>query len=98
MAFAVWRVIWQPPSPVRNLAIALFFVQLALNAAWSWMFFAAESSALGLANIVPQFLAVVATFVAFLRVDRTAGYVLAPLVGWVFFASVLNASVWWLNG
>lgn len=97
MAFAAWRIIRQPASPTRSLALAAFFTQLALNAAWSWMFFAAENTLLGLINIVPQLLTVIATFVLSYRVDRYAGYVLAPLVGWVAFASILNASVWWLN-
>jgi tryptophan-rich sensory protein len=98
MAFAAWRIVQQPVSPERKQAMILFFVQLALNAAWSWMFFAAENPGLGLVDIVPQFIAVVAIFIAFMRLDRYAGYALAPLVGWVAFAAVLNASVWWLNG
>ena len=61
MAFAAWRVLRLPPSPARNRALVLFFAQLALNAAWSWMFFAAHSPLLGLLNIIPQFWLIVAT-------------------------------------
>src|SRR5580698_6362439 len=39
MAFAAWRVVRLQVSPVRSVALTLFFLQLALNAAWSWMFF-----------------------------------------------------------
>src|SRR3954469_23252665 len=40
MAFAVWRILRLPQtSAPRRWAISLFFFQLALNAAWSWMFF-----------------------------------------------------------
>src|SRR5262245_29465287 len=39
-AIAGWRIMRLPQStPRRSLAIGLFFAQLALNAAWSWMFF-----------------------------------------------------------
>lgn len=98
MAFALWRVLRLPPSPARRHAILLFFVQLALNAAWSWMFFAAHSPLLGLINIVPQWLVVAATTIAIYRLDRVAGWGLAPLVLWVAYAGILNFALWWLNG
>lgn len=98
MAFALWRVLRkQPDSPERHLALFLFFIQLALNAAWSWMFFWAHSPLLGLVNIVPQLLIVVATIRAFWKVDRIAAWCLAPLGAWVAFATILNFSIWWLN-
>jgi tryptophan-rich sensory protein len=98
MAFAFWRILRQPPSPAKTRAIALFFVQLLLNASWSWLFFAAHSPLLGLLNIVPQWLAIVATIAAFRRLDPVAGWCLVPLAAWVAFAAVLNASVLALNG
>ena len=97
MAFAAWRILRLPPSPARRTAMILFFGQLALNVAWSWMFFAAHSPLLGLVNVVPQFLVIVATLVAFARLDRIAGWCMAPLALWVGYASLLNAAVWWLN-
>ena len=82
---------------MRRTALTLFFIQLALNAAWSWMFFAANSPLLGLVNIVPQFALIVATVVAFYRLDRLAAYCLVPLTAWVASATVLNFSIWTLN-
>ena len=98
MAFAVWRILRLPPATQgRRRALALFFLQLVLNAAWSWMFFAAHSPGLGLLNIVPQLLVVLATIWAFYRIDRLAAACLVPLAVWVGFATALNASIWWLN-
>jgi translocator protein len=77
MALAFWRILRLPPSPARSGAIALFFVQLLLNASWSWLFFAAHSPLT--INIVPQWLAIVATIVAFRRLDPLAGWCLVPL-------------------
>ena len=80
MVFAVWRVLrLRRRTPARRLGLILFFAQLALNAAWSWMFFAAHSPALGLINIVPQLLVILATIVVFLRLDRVAGWCMGPL-------------------
>jgi tryptophan-rich sensory protein len=97
MAFAGWRVLRLPPSPARRTALMLFFGQLALNVAWSRMFFAAQSPLLGLVNIVPQWLVIVATIAAFARLDRLAAWCLVPLAAWVGYAAVLNAALWWLN-
>lgn len=97
MAYAAFRIHRLAPSPDKRRALTLFYLQLALNAAWSWMFFAAHSPLLGLINVVPQFVVVLATVICFLRLDRIAGIVIAPLALWVGFASLLNASVWWLN-
>ena len=98
MAFAVWRILRLPAaSAARRWALSLFFTQLALNAAWSWMFFAARNPLLGLINIVPQILVIIATIVAFYRIDRMAGWCLMPLSAWVCFATVLNFAIWKLN-
>ncbi len=98
MAFAGWRILRQRPSPARRTALVLFFGQLALNVAWSWMFFAAHSPLLGLVNVIPQWLLIVASIVAFARLDRPAAWCLAPLAAWVGYAAILNGAIWWLNG
>jgi tryptophan-rich sensory protein len=95
MVLALWRILRQ--APARRTALALFFAQLAFNAAWPWMFFAANSPLLGLLNVVPQFLLVLAAAAAAWRVDRLAGLCLAPLAAWVGFALALNAAIWRLN-
>jgi tryptophan-rich sensory protein len=98
MAFAVWRILrLQNASLARRLALALFFVQLSLNAAWSWMFFGANNTMLGVINIVPQLFVILATIVAFYRLDPLAAWCLMPLAMWVVFASVLNIAIWRLN-
>jgi tryptophan-rich sensory protein len=99
MAFALWRILreWGASGTDRRYAIGLFFLLLALNAAWSWMFFWAHSPLLGLINIVPQFVVILATVVSFARIDRLAAFSLLPLTVWVAFASVLNTAIWLLN-
>ena len=99
MAFALWRVLRLPPGTTgRAWALRLFVLQLALNAAWSWMFFAAHSPLLGFINIVPQLALVLATLKLVARIDKAAAWCLVPLALWVAYASVLNLSLLWLNG
>src|SRR5271157_2807464 len=81
MAFALWRILrMSQASRTRRVALSLFFIQLALNAAWSWMFFGARNPLLGMINIIPQVLAILASVVAFHRLDRMAAWCLVPLV------------------
>ena len=99
MAFALWRIlrVRMPSGMHRRYMVGLFFLLLALNAAWSWMFFWAHSPLLGLINIVPQLGVVITTVVNFARVDRLAAFCLLPLAAWVAFAGVLNTAIWLLN-
>jgi tryptophan-rich sensory protein len=62
------------------------------------MFFGANSTALGLANIILQLVVIFLTVVLFWRLDRLAAWCLSPLAVWVGYATILNASLWWLNG
>jgi translocator protein len=68
-----------------------------MNAAWSWMFFGAQSPLLGMINIIPQLLLIFATVAAFRRLDRLAALCLLPLAAWVGFACVLNLEILRLN-
>ena len=68
-----------------------------LNAAWTPIFFAAGEYGWALVEIL-VLLAVLAVCVASIRRrSRTAAWLMAPYVAWVGFATLLNASIWWLN-
>ena len=98
MAFAAWRILSLPPGkPGRTGALAIFFIQLALNAAWSWAFFARHSPLAGIFVIVPLFLAIGLTIAWFWPLDRAAALLLAPYLAWVGYATALNVAVWRLN-
>jgi len=98
MAYALYRILrLEPGVPGRRAAIFVFFLQLVLNAAWSFAFFAARSPSLGLIVILPMEALLIATIVLFWRIDRVAGLLLAPTALWVAFASYLNAGIFVLN-
>jgi tryptophan-rich sensory protein len=98
MSYAFYRVLrFKPGTPGRRAAILTFVAQLALNAAWSFAFFAARSPLLGLVVILPMEALLIATIVQFSRLDRVAGYALAPTALWVAFAIYLNVGVLVLN-
>lgn len=98
MAVAAWRV-WIAPADAaeRQMALALFWLQLVLNALWSPVFFGFQRPGLALAVIVLLWIAIVATTIRFFRIDALAGWLLIPYLAWVTFASVLNGAIVRLN-
>ncbi len=90
-------LIWKSEHPLKNQATWLFIVQLFLNGLWSPVFFGLESPLLGLIVIIPLWIAVLICIWVFLRIDRIAAYLMVPYLLWVSFATLLNASIWYLN-
>jgi len=97
IGIAVAMIIAEPPSPRKQAALTLFFIQLALNFAWSPIFFAAHD--IQLANIVIFVMAVVAAIAArlFLKMRREAGLLMVPYLAWLVFAATLNSTIASLN-
>lgn len=95
IAVAGW-LIWRARRN-RVTALALWGVQLALNAAWSFLFFGLHRQGLALLEIGTLLVFIVATAVVFFRVRPLAGALFAPYAAWVVFASYLNAGLWHLN-
>jgi translocator protein len=93
-AWLVWRERgWRGARP----ALALYLVQLAVNALWSWLFFGWRLGALAFADILVLIVLVCATILGFLRIQRGAAMLLLPYLAWISFASALNFVVWRAN-
>jgi tryptophan-rich sensory protein len=97
MAIAAWRIWLAPPSPERNGALTLFVAQLALNLAWSWIFFRRHAIGAALVEVSVLWMVIGAATLAFSRVDLVAAWLMAPYLAWVAFACALNAGFWRLN-
>lgn len=78
-------------------ALVAFLVQLVLNGLWSIVFFGLHQPGWALVEIVVLWLAIGWTVRAFGRISKLAAWLLVPYWAWVSFATVLNASIWWLN-
>ncbi|MET0760364.1 MAG: TspO/MBR family protein [Flavobacterium sp.] len=92
----VWNRIDIEKEVVRK-ALIFFAIQLALNALWSYLFFGLKNPLLALIEIVLLWLMIYETYIKFAKIDKIAGYLFIPYLAWVSFATVLNASIWWLN-
>ena len=97
MGIALARILALPQSPRRKTALILFSIQLALNLAWSPIFFAAHD--LSLALIVIVLMAALAAGAAgqFRRLDPAAGLLMVPYLVWLVFAAMLNSAIADLN-
>jgi tryptophan-rich sensory protein len=91
LGVAAWRI---SAHPHTRPALTLFVVQLAVNALWSWLFFAFHLGAASFADIVLLDVMVVSTIVVFWKVDKPAALLLLPYLAWIAFATALNWAVW----
>lgn len=98
MALAAWRI-WRQPGhrppgpPSRARALALWWVQLALNPLWSVLFFTLHSPVAALGCLIVMALVLAAVTWDFYARDRLAGLLMLPTLLWVLFAGYLNAGI-----
>ena len=97
MAVAAWLVWKRGGFAAQRPALTLFLGQLALNAAWTPLFFGLHRPDLAFADIVLLWLAIALTLRSFSKVHRGAAWLLVPYIAWVSFATVLNGTLWRMN-
>jgi translocator protein len=98
-AVAAWLV-WRGDARRAEYdvpAMTSYGVQLALNLAWTVLFFGLRRPGLALLEICVLWLAVAMTVREFARKHRFAAALLLPYLLWVTYAATLNAGLWRLN-
>ena len=96
MAVSVWLV-WREEGLDAWLPLALYGLQLVLNALWSILFFGRRNPGTAFAEIWFLWASILATLVSFWIVTPLAGLLLVPYLAWVAFAGNLNRVVWRMN-
>ena len=97
MALSAWLVWRDRRFAGARVALALFVVQLAANALWSWLFFSLRRGELAFAEVLLLWCLIVATIVCFRRINVLAAILLYPYLAWSTFASALTFAIWRLN-
>jgi tryptophan-rich sensory protein len=97
MAVAAWLVWRQVGFSHGKFPLTLFAVQLALNVAWSGIFFRLRSPGAAFLEVVLLWLFILSTAIAFWPVSRTASWLLVPYLTWATYAAALNAAIWRMN-
>jgi benzodiazapine receptor len=92
--YLAWRA---TRGAARTTAMVAWAVQLALNLAWTPIFFGLERPGWALVEIVVMLAAILVTIVIFARSSRVAAALLVPYFAWVCFATYLTAGIGALN-
>jgi benzodiazapine receptor len=94
IAYAGWSV-WSKVG--WSLPIAFWALQIVLNAAWSWLFFALRRMDLALVDVGLLWLAIAGFIVTAWPVSPIAALLFVPYLAWVTTAGLLNRAVQQLN-
>ena len=97
MGIALAAILNEPPSKLRRDALWLFGGQLALNFAWSPIFFGMRMIDLAFVVIIVMLLMALAAANYFRRLRPVAGWLLLPYLLWLCLASALNYETGRLN-
>lgn len=89
--------IYSSADPDRINALYLFYIQLAVNIIWPFIFFGLCQYLVAFLWIILLWLLVLDTTVTFGGIDRKAGRLLVPYILWISFAAYLNLAVFFLN-
>jgi len=96
MGIALYLV-WESNKKNKKTAYAIFFAQLALNLAWSVIFFGLHAKTAAFVEIVMMWILILLTIISFRKISKPATWLLVPYILWVTFASALNLAVVILN-
>ena len=81
----------------QSLGTTAFFLQLFFNGMWSVVFFGFKNIFLGLVTILILIASIVFCIKEFRKVNIFSSYLMIPYLFWVFFASILNISIFIMN-
>lgn len=96
IAVAGWLA-WRRAGGRVDRAVAIWGVQLVLNAAWTWLFFGQHQMLLALLDIAALLACILAFIVISMKANRWAAWLFVPYALWVTYASALNLALWRLN-
>ncbi len=94
----VWNKLDEKGFKLFDLrGVSFFLIQFVLNLAWSSIFFSWHKIGLALIEILVLWVFILLTIIHFYRFHKVAGILLIPYILWVSFATVLTASIYYLN-
>lgn len=98
IAVSAWLVLRRRSLAETRAEVVFWSAQLALNLAWTPLFFGAGQYGLAFLDICLLLAAIGMTMLLFRRSSRAASLLLVPYALWVLYAASLNFAIWRLNG
>ena len=74
-----------------------YLVQLLINFLWTIIFFNLRLYGISFIFIIILLVLIIITTIKFFKVDKIAGALMIPYIGWVAFASYLTFYIWMFN-
>jgi tryptophan-rich sensory protein len=96
MGVAAWQA-WRFGGSAARHIVAVYFVQLAVNASWSFLFFGLHRPAWALVDIAVLWALLAWIQMGLARINRLAAWLWLPYFLWVSFAGALNFAIMHLN-
>jgi translocator protein len=93
--FLIWET--KEKKKEKTTALTYFAIQLVLNLLWTPIFFGLQSPIFGLITILLLVFFIIRTMQSFMKLSPIAAWLLIPYLLWVSFATLLNASIVFLN-
>ncbi|MEM1106427.1 MAG: TspO/MBR family protein [Pseudomonadota bacterium] len=90
-------LVWQTGARGVPLAMGVYVASLAVNFAWSGLFFGLRRMDWALADVTMLWLSIAGTMVLFWPISPIASLLQAPYLVWVTIAAALNLRVLQLN-
>src|SRR6185437_8888263 len=87
IAVSGWLIWREAGFAGAALPLAIYALQLVLNAAWTPLFFRLHRPDLSFVDILLVWLSIVATIVLFIPIRVAAAWLLVPYLAWVAFAT-----------
>lgn len=97
MSFAAWLVWRRGGFQKQAVPLAFYFIQLAFNFAWVFIFGMAHALLVAFIWILFMWVLILITLILFYRSHKLAGYLLIPYQLWVTLSFALMGTVWWKN-
>lgn len=98
MGVASW-LIWKTKTQRSDVmsALILYGIHLFFNLIWSYLFFTLKNPVFALFEIIILLILIIIITLKFYRISKSAAYLFIPYLAWVSFATILNASIVYLN-
>ena len=94
----VGAYLWNAPkSRLKTKAMVLWFIQIGLNFAWSFIFFGGHQLFWAFVDLVGIVMVTLILTIYLRKMDRYAFYGFCLYLAWLIYAAILNGILIWMN-
>ena len=95
MPLSIWMIYLKAGDTAAfKLPVSLYFIQLAVNGIWTYLFFGLHRPDLALLDIVVLYVMILWMIISYARVSVPAALLQVPYLLWVGFAGFLNYQIY----